>query len=114
MSTNATRVVLADDEVLMREGLAGLLDRSGFEVVGQSGNASDLLDLVRELRPDLVIVDIRMPPTHTTEGLEAAKYMRDQVIPAMDGVREVADRLERIVAEDLWPLPRYSEILFIK
>jgi glutamine synthetase len=48
------------------------------------------------------------------EGLEWATYIRDQVIPAMDGVREVADRLERIVAEDLWPLPRYSEILFIK
>src|SRR3984893_492917 len=78
MSTNATRVVLADDEVLMREGLAGLLERSGFEVVGQSGNASDLLDLVRELRPDLVIVDIRMPPTHTTEGLDAAKAIREQ------------------------------------
>jgi glutamine synthetase len=48
------------------------------------------------------------------EGIEAAKYIRDQVIPAMDGVREVADRLERVVADDLWPLPRYSEILFIK
>jgi YesN/AraC family two-component response regulator len=78
MSTNATRVVLADDEVLMREGLAGLLERSGFEVVGQSGNASELIDLVRELRPDLVIVDIRMPPMHTTEGLEAAKAIREE------------------------------------
>ena len=78
MSTNATRVVLADDEVLMREGLAGLLERSGFEVVGQCGNASELLDLVRQLRPDLVIVDIRMPPTHTTEGLEAAKAIREE------------------------------------
>ena len=48
------------------------------------------------------------------EGLAHAKYMRDQVIPAMEGVREVADRLERIVADDLWPLPRYAEILFIK
>ena len=48
------------------------------------------------------------------EGLDWAKYIRDEVIPAMEGVREVADRLERIVAEDLWPLPRYSEILFIK
>jgi DNA-binding NarL/FixJ family response regulator len=78
MSTNATRVVLADDEVLMREGLAGLLERSGFDVVGQSGNASELLELVRQLRPDLVIVDIRMPPTHTTEGLEAAKAIREE------------------------------------
>ena len=78
MSTNATRVVLADDEVLMREGLAGLLDRSGFEVVGQAGDATELLDLVRTHRPDLVIVDIRMPPTHTTEGLEAADAIREE------------------------------------
>src|SRR3954447_9213174 len=78
MSTNATRVVLADDEVLMREGLAGLLERSGFEVVGQCGNASELLDVVREQRPDLVIVDIRMPPTHTSEGLEAAEAIREE------------------------------------
>ena len=78
VSTIATRVVVADDEVLMREGLAGLLARSGFEVVGQSGNASELLELVRELRPDLVIVDIRMPPTHTTEGLEAAEAIREE------------------------------------
>jgi len=76
MSTNATRVVLADDEVLMREGLAGLLERSGFEVVGQCGNADELIELVRELWPDLVIVDIRMPPTHTIEGLEAAEAIR--------------------------------------
>jgi DNA-binding NarL/FixJ family response regulator len=78
MSTSATRVVVADDEVLMREGLVGLLERSGFDVVGQAGNASALVDLVRELRPDLVIVDIRMPPTHTTEGLEAATAIREQ------------------------------------
>ena len=78
MSTNATRVVLADDEILMREGLAGLLERSGFDVVGQCGNASELVDLVRELLPDLVIVDIRMPPTHTTEGLEAAEAIREE------------------------------------
>jgi DNA-binding NarL/FixJ family response regulator len=78
MSTSATRVVLADDEVLMREGLAGLLEQAGFEVVGQSGDASELIELVRELRPDLVIVDIRMPPTHTTEGLEAAEAIREE------------------------------------
>src|SRR6201987_3826561 len=78
MSTSTPRVVLADDEVLMREGLAGQLERSGFDVAGQCGNASELIELVRELRPDLVIVDIRMPPTHTTEGLEAAEAIREE------------------------------------
>jgi len=70
-------VVLADDDVLLREGLAGLLERSGFEVVGQTDNATDLIELVRELRPELAIVDIRMPPTHTSEGLEAASSIRE-------------------------------------
>ena len=71
--------MLADDDVLLREGLAGLLDRSGFEVVGQSGTPSELIDAVRELRPDLAIVDIRMPPTHTTEGLDAAATIREEL-----------------------------------
>ena len=66
------RVVLAEDDVLLREGLASLLERSGLEVVGQAGDASGLVALVLETEPDLVVVDIRMPPTHTTEGLEAA------------------------------------------
>jgi YesN/AraC family two-component response regulator len=70
--------VLADDEVLLREGLAGLLERSGFEVVGQAGNSAEVLELVREVRPDLVVVDIRMPPTQTTEGLEAAEAIRQE------------------------------------
>jgi len=70
--------VLADDDVLLREGLAGLLERSGFEVIGQSGTPSELIDVVRELRPDLAIVDIRMPPTHTTEGLDAAAVIRKE------------------------------------
>ena len=71
-----TRVVIADDDVLLREGLASLLERSRFEVVGQSGNATELLELVNERRPDLAIIDIRMPPTHTTEGLDAARTIR--------------------------------------
>jgi DNA-binding NarL/FixJ family response regulator len=79
VSTSRTRVVLADDDVLLREGLAGLLERSGFEVVGQSGTPSELIDVVRELRPDLAIVDIRMPPTHTTEGLDAAAVIREEL-----------------------------------
>ena len=73
------RVVLADDEVLFREGLASLLQRSGYEVVGQGGSARELVDLVREYEPDLAIVDIRMPPTHSTEGLDAARVIREEI-----------------------------------
>jgi DNA-binding NarL/FixJ family response regulator len=73
---NAVRVVVADDDVLLREGLASLLGRSGFDVVGQAGDATELLDAVRELQPELAVVDIRMPPTHGTEGLDAAKTIR--------------------------------------
>ena len=73
-----SRVVLADDDVLLREGLASLLDRSGFELVGQAGDGAELLSLVRSLQPDLVVVDIRMPPTHSTEGLDAARAIREE------------------------------------
>jgi DNA-binding NarL/FixJ family response regulator len=76
--TRAWRTVLADDDVLLREGLASLLERSGLEVVGQAGDAEALLELVRRHTPELVIVDIRMPPAHTTEGLEAARVIRDE------------------------------------
>jgi len=75
----APRVVLADDDVLLREGLASLLDRSGFEVVGQAGNGTELLALVRSVRPELAIIDIRMPPTQATEGLRAARVIRDEL-----------------------------------
>jgi DNA-binding NarL/FixJ family response regulator len=71
-------VIIADDDVLLREGLASLLDRSGFQVVGQAANGTDLLALVVEHRPELVIVDIRMPPTHSSEGLDAARAIRAQ------------------------------------
>ncbi|MEQ7123694.1 response regulator transcription factor [Actinopolymorpha sp. B11F2] len=70
------RVIVADDDVLFREGVVGLLDRSGWDVVGQAGDADLLVALVRELVPDLVIIDIRMPPTHSVEGLEAAREIR--------------------------------------
>jgi DNA-binding NarL/FixJ family response regulator len=73
------RVVLADDDVLLREGLASLLDRSGFEVVGQAGDAVRLLSLVRSARPELAIIDIRMPPGHATEGLQAARVIRAEL-----------------------------------
>jgi serine/threonine-protein kinase PknK len=69
-------VVLADDDVLFREGLASLLDRSGFEIAGQAADANQLLEVVREKSPDLVIVDIRMPPGHATDGLDAAQTIR--------------------------------------
>jgi len=71
-----TRLVLADDSVLVREGIARLLVDAGLEVVAQVGDADALLRAVREHHPDLAIVDIRMPPTHTTEGLRAAEEIR--------------------------------------
>jgi DNA-binding NarL/FixJ family response regulator len=74
----AVRIALADDDVLLREGVASLLERSGFEVVGQAGDAGELIALVREQEPDLVLVDIRMPPAHETEGLEAARMIREE------------------------------------
>jgi DNA-binding NarL/FixJ family response regulator len=73
------RVIVADDDVLLREGLASLLERVGYQLVGQAGDGSELLRLVREHRPDLVIVDIRMPPTRSTEGLEAAALIREEL-----------------------------------
>jgi DNA-binding NarL/FixJ family response regulator len=78
-SANGRRVILADDDVLLREGLASLLERAGYQLVGQAGDGSELLSLVREHRPDLVIVDIRMPPTGSTEGLEAAGVIREEL-----------------------------------
>jgi serine/threonine-protein kinase PknK len=71
-------VVVAEDDVLLREGLASLLERSGFAVVGQAGDGGQLLALVREMTPELVLTDIRMPPTHTTEGLDAARVIREE------------------------------------
>ena len=79
VATNRTRVALAEDDVLLREGLASLLERRGFDVVGQCGDPTKLLALVREHRPELAIVDIRMPPSHENEGLEAARVIREEV-----------------------------------
>ncbi|HYK33998.1 MAG TPA: response regulator transcription factor [Streptosporangiaceae bacterium] len=72
------RVVVADDAVILREGLARLLTETGFEVVGLAGDADELLDQVERYKPDVAIVDIRMPPTHTDEGLRAAKTIRER------------------------------------
>jgi DNA-binding NarL/FixJ family response regulator len=76
MAGEGIRVALADDDVLLREGLASLLERSGFDVAGQCGDAVCLVDLVRREQPDLVIVDIRMPPGQHAEGLDAARQIR--------------------------------------
>jgi DNA-binding NarL/FixJ family response regulator len=73
-----TRIVVADDNVLLREGIASLLKDSGYDVVGQAGDGEQLVKLVREMVPDLAIIDIRMPPTNTWEGIEAARQIRSE------------------------------------
>jgi DNA-binding NarL/FixJ family response regulator len=74
----AGRLVLADDDVLLREGIASLLGTAGYEIIGQAGDGREVVELAREHRPDLVVIDIRMPPTNTTEGLEAARAIRSE------------------------------------
>jgi len=76
MDTAPSRIVLADDAVLLRDALSAALAAAGFEVVGQAGDVTELMRLVEQERPDVAIVDVRMPPTHTTEGLEAARQIR--------------------------------------
>ena len=92
------RVVVADDDVLLREGVAGLLERSGFEIVGQAGDASELLRVVRDQKPDLVIIDIRMPPRQETEGLDAAQVIRRELpeigILVLSAHAEAAEAME--------------------
>ena len=73
------RAVVADDDVLLREGLSSLLQRSGFEILGQCGDATELLTLVRADKPDLVVVDVRMPPGQAIAGLEAARVIRQEL-----------------------------------
>jgi serine/threonine-protein kinase PknK len=99
----APRVVIADDEALLRQGLAALLREGGYDVVGQASDAEGLLELVRKEQPDIAIVDIRMPPTHTTEGLEAARTIREElpqiailVLSRVGDVDELTDTLDRI------------------
>ena len=91
------RVIIADDDVLMREGLASLLGQGGYDVVGQAGDGSGLMRLVRDWRPDLVVVDIRMPPAHLTEGLDAARLIRTEfpatAILILSAYVEVADAM---------------------
>jgi len=93
------RVVLADDAVLLREGVAGLLKGQGFDVVAQVGDAQELLVAVEALRPDVAVIDIRMPPTYTVEGLEAAHQIRLRY-PAT-GVLVLSQHLESRSAVEL-------------
>ncbi|MFI5511039.1 response regulator [Mycobacterium sp. NPDC051804] len=99
-----TRVVLADDDVLLRAGLASLLEGSGFEVVGQAGDGEQLLNLVRAMAPDLVVTDIRMPPTNTSEGLDAARQIRqelpDTAIMVLSAHVAVDDAMDLLAAGD--------------
>jgi DNA-binding NarL/FixJ family response regulator len=75
-SQDRVRVVIADDSVLLREGIARLLEESGLEVIAQAGDGEDLLRKVGAHKPDIAVVDVRMPPTHTDEGLRAARRIR--------------------------------------
>lgn len=93
------RVVLVDDAPLVREGIALLLSRSGVEVVGQRGDAEGIVDAVRDLRADVVVMDVRMPPTHTTEGLRAAVELK-AALPQM-GVLVLSQYVETRHAVDL-------------
>jgi DNA-binding NarL/FixJ family response regulator len=94
----ALRIAVADDDVLLREGLARLLEQYGFEVVGKAGDATEFLALVRTHEPEFVIVDIRMPPTHSTEGLDAARELRTEFpevgILVLSAHVEVEDAME--------------------
>jgi len=93
------RVVLAEDSVLLREGIARLLEDAGFEVVGQAGNADELMLKVRSYSPNVAIVDIRMPPTHTDEGLRAAREIREK--HSATGVLVLSQYLETAYALEL-------------
>lgn len=99
-----TRVVLADDDVLLRAGLASLLEGAGFEVVGQADDGEQLLNLVRAMTPDLVVTDIRMPPTNTSEGLDAARRIRqelpDTAIMVLSAHVAVDDAMDLLAAGD--------------
>jgi DNA-binding NarL/FixJ family response regulator len=96
------RVALAEDDVLLREGLASLLERSGFSVVGQAGDSQQLLALVRETLPDLVVADIRMPPSYMTEGLQAAMVIRaerpDTAILLLSAYADVEHAMELLAS----------------
>jgi DNA-binding NarL/FixJ family response regulator len=93
------RVVIAEDSVLLREGVARLLEESGFEVVAQAGDAEELIRKVRAHKPDVAVVDVRMPPTHTDEGLRAAHAIRGE-LPDV-GVLVLSQYVEETYAREL-------------
>ena len=93
------RVVVAEDSVLLREGVARLLQEAGHEVVGQAGDADDLMRKVRAHKPDLAVVDVRMPPSQTDEGLRAAKEIRAE-LPGV-GVLVLSGYVEPTYAQEL-------------
>ena|ERR1700733_4385287 len=78
-ATVERRVVVADDDVLLREGVANLLAEAGYDVIGRAGDAASVLEFVRAAKPDLLLIDIRMPPTHTTEGIDVARTIRAEL-----------------------------------
>jgi DNA-binding NarL/FixJ family response regulator len=93
------RVIVAEDSVLLREGVVRLLDEAGFEVVGQAGDGEELMRKARAHKPDVAIVDIRMPPTHTDEGLRAARAIREELPDT--GVLVLSQYLEEEYALEL-------------
>jgi len=93
------RVVVADDSVLLREGVVRLLEENGCEVVGQAGDAEDLIRKVRAHKPDVAVVDIRMPPTNTDDGLRAALEIRGELPDT--GVLVLSQYVEEGYALDL-------------
>jgi DNA-binding NarL/FixJ family response regulator len=93
------RVVVADDSVLMREGIVRLLEEAGFDVVAQAGDADDLMRKVRAHKPDVAVIDIRMPPTNTDDGLRAALELRSELPDT--GVLVLSQYVEEGYAVDL-------------
>jgi DNA-binding NarL/FixJ family response regulator len=106
------RVALADDSVLLREGLAALLEGKDFDVVAQSGDAEDLLRKVGAHKPDVAIVDVRMPPTHTDEGLKAALEIRERFpdtgVLVLSAYVEETSALE-LLSDDVSDVERFTE-----
>ena len=108
------RVVIAEDSVLLREGIARLLDDSGFDVCGQAGDAEDLLRKVDAHKPDVAVIDVRMPPTHTDEGLRAAQRIRaghpDTAVLVLSQYAEEAYALELLWSDCCRSRPRAPAI----